>query len=289
MDNDYGSTGYGYDGDGLRTNKTGVGATTFTWNIAEGLPLVIQDGATSFISGPGGLPLEQIGASGEVSFFHQDQLGSTRMLSDATGMVAARFDYDPYGNPTSTSGPATTPLRFAGEYRDAESGLYYLRARYYHPQTAQFLSRDPIESLTRKPYSYAASSPLNFIDPSGLAECKGTEQSQRRKCQPSTSAAAQAVLPTPSVGSTKLQNIVKDLYKGTINPGRIGTGTTADALRYELSTGHRVFGKSHLQKARDSLRGLENWLKANPNSPYHDRLVARSLADDLLDALGCAS
>ena len=70
------------------------------------------------------------------------------------------------------------------------------------------------------------------------------------------------------------------------NPRRVGTGTTADALRYELRTGNTVFGKSHLQKGEDSLRGLENWLKANPNAPYHDRLVARSLANDLLDALG---
>lgn len=43
-----------------------------------------------------------------------------------------------------------------------------------------------------------------------------------------------------------------------------------------------------VQKAQDSLRGLENWLKSNPSAPYHDRLVARSLADDLLDALGQA-
>lgn len=100
--------------------------------------------------------------------------------------------------------------------------------------------------------------------------------------------APQSILPTPGVGSPKLQNIVDDLYKGTTNPGRIGTGTTADALRYELSTGQRVFGRSHLQKAGDSLRGLENWLKANPGAPCHDRLVARSLADDLLDALGSA-
>ena len=104
-------------------------------------------------------------------------------------------------------------------------------------------------------------------------------------CVP-TPGAPPSVLPTPQVGSTKLQNIVNDLYKGTMNPGRVGTGTTADALRYELSTGQRVFGKSHLRTAQSSLRGLENWLKANPNAPNHDRLVDRSLADDLLDALG---
>lgn len=95
-------------------------------------------------------------------------------------------------------------------------------------------------------------------------------------------------LARPSVSNPKLKNVVADLYKGTTNPNRVGTGTTADAVRFEVSTGQRVFGKSHLQKAQDSARGLENWLKANPNAPYHDRLVARSLADDLLNALGRA-
>lgn len=98
--------------------------------------------------------------------------------------------------------------------------------------------------------------------------------------------AAPNVLKTPSVSNPKLQNIVNDLYKGTTNPGRVGTGTTADAVRFELRTGEQVFGKSHVQKANDSLRGLENWLKSNPNAPYQERLVARSLADDLFDALG---
>jgi len=98
--------------------------------------------------------------------------------------------------------------------------------------------------------------------------------------------AEEAILRTPRVASQKLQNIVNDLYKGTTNPGRVGTGTTADAIRYELRTGERVFGRSHIQKGEDYLRALEKWLSENPTAPYHDRLVARSLADDLLDALG---
>jgi len=102
----------------------------------------------------------------------------------------------------------------------------------------------------------------------------------------SSASAPQTVLSAPRVGSTKLQNIVDDLYKGTTNPGRVGTGTTADAIRYELRTGQQVFGRSHIQKGEDYIRGLENWLKANPSAPYSERLIARSLADDLLDALG---
>jgi hypothetical protein len=44
----------------------------------------------------------------------------------------------------------------------------YLRARYYEPTTAQFLTRDPAEALTRAPYSYADGDPVNEVDPLGL-------------------------------------------------------------------------------------------------------------------------
>ena len=98
--------------------------------------------------------------------------------------------------------------------------------------------------------------------------------------------AARGVLATPKVASTKLQNIVNDLYKGTTNPSRVGTGTTADAVRHELATGQAVGGRFHSQKAADYARGLENWLRGNPNAPYQDRLVAQSVLDDLRSALG---
>jgi len=97
--------------------------------------------------------------------------------------------------------------------------------------------------------------------------------------------AAEGALTTPRVGSAKLQNI-DDLYKGTTNPGRVGTGTTADAIRYELRTGEQVFDRSDIQKSEDYVRGIENWLKRNPDADFYDRLVGRSVADDLLDALG---
>lgn len=51
---------------------------------------------------------------------------------------------------------------------DAETGFQYLRARYYDPATGNFLTRDPIEALTREPYGYVGGNPLNATDPSGL-------------------------------------------------------------------------------------------------------------------------
>lgn len=68
--------------------------------------------------------------------------------------------------PTHT-GTASTPLQFSGQYTDAETGLVYLRARYYDPATAQFLTIDPLVSVTGTPYAYVVGNPLNYTDPSG--------------------------------------------------------------------------------------------------------------------------
>lgn len=101
-------------------------------------------------------------------YYGHDQYGSTRLLTDATGAVAATFTYDPYGNLAAHTGTADTPLRWNGQYQDADTGLYYLRARYYDPQTAQFLTRDPLAALTLAPYQFGAADPLSFSDPLGL-------------------------------------------------------------------------------------------------------------------------
>jgi RHS repeat-associated protein len=59
-------------------------------------------------------------------------------------------------------------FRYAGEYQDAESNLYYLRARYYDPATQQFLTVDPLVGWTEQAYAYVGGSPTNATDPRGL-------------------------------------------------------------------------------------------------------------------------
>ena len=78
------------------------------------------------------------------------------------------FQYDPYGTTVASTGSVANPLQYAGQCKDAETGLYYMRARYYDPTTAQFDARDPMTSHTREPYGYAGGQPLNSTDPSGL-------------------------------------------------------------------------------------------------------------------------
>ncbi len=160
---------YGYDGDGLRKTKTTSGQRTHqAYDLTGSLPQIITDGPTAYITGPGGLPIEQITAAGTVRYFSQDQLGSTTALTDALGVTVQSYGYDPYGQLTSATPTIENPFRYAGQYTDDATGFQYLRARYYDPTTGQFLSRDPLESSTLQPYSYADNNPTNATDPTGM-------------------------------------------------------------------------------------------------------------------------
>ena len=100
-----------------------------------------------------------------------------------------------------------------------------------------------------------------------------------------TKGAKTSPLPTPTVSNQKLQNIVKDLFKGTTNPKRVGTGTTADAVRNEIRAGQATGGRFHTQKAQQYSNALKTLLR-KPGLSEHDRRVAQSLLDDLQNALG---
>jgi RHS repeat-associated protein len=98
---------------------------------------------------------------------HTDRLGSVIATTNTNGTQAASVAYNAWGVKRSSTGNVG-PLGFTGEYTDPVTGFVYLRARWYDPATAEFITRDPAESQTGDPYSYAANSPLAFTDPLGL-------------------------------------------------------------------------------------------------------------------------
>ena len=89
----------------------------------------------------------------------------------------------------------------------------------------------------------------------------------------------------PTVTDQKLNNFVDNLYKGAKGPNPIGSGSTADAVRNEILTGLPTKGRFHTQKAQETVNGLTNWLRNNPNASRHDREVATILLNDLKAAL----
>jgi RHS repeat-associated protein len=163
------SESFGYDGNGLLASRTvGLTTTHFVWDPTEPPGLLLSDGAHSYVYGPGGLPVEQISSEEVPTYLHHDQLGSTRLLTNSAGEIAATFTYGLYGSLIGQTGTAASALGFSGGYTLGQSGLQLFYARSYDPQTAQFMSRDPLGAVTRQPYSYALENPGNVIDPSGM-------------------------------------------------------------------------------------------------------------------------
>jgi RHS repeat-associated protein len=90
----------------------------------------------------------------------------------------------------------------------------------------------------------------------------------------------------PQVTDPKLYDIIKDLYHGTMTSGHVGTGSTADAVRFELMTGQQVGEHLHTTKAERYVRALENWLGRTPGASQADRAAASEVLEDLKNALG---
>ena len=80
------SESFGYDGNGLLASRTvGLTTTHLVWDPTESPGLLLSDGEDSYVYGPGGLPFEQISNEEVPTYIHHDQLGSTRLLTNAPG------------------------------------------------------------------------------------------------------------------------------------------------------------------------------------------------------------
>ena len=110
--------------------------------------------------------------SGAYYYYLYNGHGDVVQIIDQNGNIVNSYTYDEWGNILSRQEQLPQPLKYAGEYYDEESGLYYLRARYYDPAVGRFISRDSYEGsitnpLSLNPYTYVENNPLGNIDPSG--------------------------------------------------------------------------------------------------------------------------
>src|SRR5207249_8543738 len=113
---------------------------------------------------------EQIGSTNY--YYTRDHLGSVREMTDGTGAIHARYDYDPYGRLTKVQGDLDSDFIYAGYYNHSPSGLYATLNRFYDPDLGRWISRDPLETaeISQGPnlYAYVENDPTNFVDPLGL-------------------------------------------------------------------------------------------------------------------------
>lgn len=108
-------------------------------------------------------------SSANISYFHQDSLGGTSVVSDANGTLVSSIAYMPFG--LTRSGSVPTDKMFTGQRLDG-TGLYYYGARYYDPTIGRFISPDTFMLSPSNPqglnrYSYVFNNPLRYNDPTG--------------------------------------------------------------------------------------------------------------------------
>ncbi|MFI6084199.1 DUF6531 domain-containing protein [Streptomyces sp. NPDC051217] len=99
-----------------------------------------------------------------------DLIGTPTHLIDESGTTAWRSRQTLWGTTTwPPDATAYTPLRFPGQYHDLETGHHYNLHRHYDPETAHYLTPDPL-GLTPSPNPTAyVHNPLTWCDPLGLA------------------------------------------------------------------------------------------------------------------------
>jgi RHS repeat-associated protein len=182
---------YLYDCEGRRVKKIDNGGTTiFVYDVTGRLVAEYHSD-----------PLPPVQGGGGTSYLTTDHLGSTRVVTNSTGGVKARYDYLPFGeeigstigrgNVAGYGGADSTKQKFTQKERDSESGLDYFIARYYSSAQGRFTSPDEFnggplevgggEDKEKQPlpysdiaypqslnkYHYCLNNPLHYVDPDG--------------------------------------------------------------------------------------------------------------------------
>jgi RHS repeat-associated protein len=173
----------GYNGDGIRVTKTANG-TNYYYLVDDRNPTGYAQVLEEWTASGGATNLSRVFAFGlslisqrqpniGTNYFITDGHGSTRVLTDNGGAVVNTFTYDGYGTLIASNVAPQTAYLYCGEQLDSNLGFYYLRARYFNPQTGRFQTMDTYEGGQVDPqslhkYIYCEDDSVNATDPRGL-------------------------------------------------------------------------------------------------------------------------
>ncbi len=251
-------TNYTYNGDGLRTAKSGGRSTQYYLldGTYAGEKTVIGNKTyyISYLYDENGSPLG-INRNGTPFYFAKNMQGDIIAIFDVSGSVVARYSYDAWGrilNVTDASGNSITdpkniancnPFRYRGYMYDQETGLYYLRTRYYDPVVGRFLNADDTEilSITHENFCQYNLYAYCFNDPVNMTDETGTWPSWATKLIIGTAViAAAAVLTVATAGTgTALACFAVGALKGAAIGAAVGaaSGAATGAVSHRLTTG----------------------------------------------------
>lgn len=171
---------YTYSSDGHRLSTTANGTETrYLQDINADLEQVLAEMdsfnqiQTYYIYGDG-LLYSIDGATGSKSYYHYDTIGSTLAMTDSNQVITNKYAYLPYGEVSNSETPQNNNFTYVGKFgvMQDRDDLYFMRARFYDPDSRVFLGRDIVKgdinrsnSINR--YMYSLSNPILMVDPDG--------------------------------------------------------------------------------------------------------------------------
>ncbi len=105
-----------------------------------------------------------------IHYFHCDQIGAPREMTDEAGNLLWYADYKGWGGIREAHNlkDAHQPFRLQNQYVDEETGLHYNLFRYYDPHIGRFTQQDPIGLAGGNNLYRFEGTVQNQIDPTGL-------------------------------------------------------------------------------------------------------------------------
>ena len=163
---------YVYSSDGFRRRVT-VGGVTTDSVLDNGMLVRERSGGVNkatYLVGARGPEYRRDDSTGAVRWYLYDGLGSSLGEVDPSGNVTSSRKYDVYGAVRGgVNSGGTSKQKFVGalgHQSDDETGLVYMRARYYDPATGRFISQDSVGSGLNW-FIYCSDNPINRMDASG--------------------------------------------------------------------------------------------------------------------------
>ena len=162
-----------YNADGLRVQKTVNGvATKYTLHGKNAVHMTSGTDELHFFYDAQNRPAVVV-YNGTAYAYVKSLQGDIVALLNGAGNVVVSYVYDAWGAPIGKSGSmaetlgSVQPFRYRGYVFDEETGLYYLRSRYYNPRWGRFVNADTI--VTNNLFLYCLNSPNVQIDSSGCS------------------------------------------------------------------------------------------------------------------------
>lgn len=182
-----------YNADGLRVKKvcTTTGTTNYTLHGKNLVHLSNNGNDLHFFYDAQNRPAVVVFNGTAYGYMHNLQ-GDVIAIVNSAGTKVVEYAYNAWGKPISKTGSLASnlgtlnPFRYRGYVYDEETGLYYLRSRYYDTEWLRFLNADTLLLHNFNLFCYCMQQPINRVDPNGtdFFECIWDEMSNRSLFSP---------------------------------------------------------------------------------------------------------